>query len=226
MHAARFGPRSTCPRCRRRAPRSRRRSCAGRVRCRSSTCSMQLVDDAGILRVAVREVAGPDEVVRAREVGHRAHRALARVEADRRTCRWKYSLGVRLASRRAPSSYASRNSSMRSIQCAIQPPPHSSTSTFRSGCRSNTPPYTRSTSVMYWSMNRIDRVVRAHRHQVDHPLADAVDVVEPGTVQAERHARSPPALRTSGRSAGDHSGTPCTGFGRMTPATRPRACAR
>ena len=33
-----------------------------------------------------------------------------------------------------------------------------------------------------------ERVVRAHRHQVDHPLAHAVDVVEAGTVEAERHA--------------------------------------
>ena len=34
-----------------------------------------------------------------------------------------------------------------------------------------------------------ERVMRTHRHQVDHPLADAVDVVQAGTVQAERHTR-------------------------------------
>src|SRR5215213_11023784 len=42
----------------------------------------ELVDHAGILGVGVREVAGPDQVVLAREVGHRAHRALAGIEAD------------------------------------------------------------------------------------------------------------------------------------------------
>src|SRR6476660_3572085 len=42
----------------------------------------QLVDHPRILRVGVRKVAGPDEVVLAREVGHRPHRSLSRIEAD------------------------------------------------------------------------------------------------------------------------------------------------
>src|SRR4051812_16465932 len=42
----------------------------------------ELVDDPGELRVGVWEVAGPDEVVLARELGHRAHRALTGIEAD------------------------------------------------------------------------------------------------------------------------------------------------
>src|SRR6478752_3832942 len=42
----------------------------------------ELVDDPRVLGVGVREVARPDEVVLAREVGHRAHRALTRIEAD------------------------------------------------------------------------------------------------------------------------------------------------
>src|SRR4029434_3286353 len=42
----------------------------------------QLVDDAGVLRVRVGEVARPDEVVLAGQVGHGSHRALAGVEAD------------------------------------------------------------------------------------------------------------------------------------------------
>src|SRR6188472_2985535 len=37
----------------------------------------ELVDHTRVLGVGVREVAGPDEVVLAREIGHRAHRALA-----------------------------------------------------------------------------------------------------------------------------------------------------
>src|SRR5215203_3234218 len=42
----------------------------------------ELVDDARILGVGVREVARPDEIVLAGEVGHRAHRPLTRIEAD------------------------------------------------------------------------------------------------------------------------------------------------
>src|SRR5688500_13934117 len=42
----------------------------------------QFVDDTGVLRVGVREVAGPDQIVLARELRHRAHRALAGIEAD------------------------------------------------------------------------------------------------------------------------------------------------
>src|SRR4051812_2220705 len=42
----------------------------------------ELVDHARVLGVGVREVARPDEVVLTREIGHRAHGALAGVEAD------------------------------------------------------------------------------------------------------------------------------------------------
>src|SRR5581483_9762082 len=42
----------------------------------------QLVDDTRVLRVGVREVARPDQVVLAGEIGHRAHRPLAGIEAD------------------------------------------------------------------------------------------------------------------------------------------------
>src|SRR3954467_5819025 len=42
----------------------------------------ELVDHTRVLRVGVREVARPDQIVLARQVGHRTHRALAGIEAD------------------------------------------------------------------------------------------------------------------------------------------------
>jgi hypothetical protein len=52
--------------------------------------------------------------------------------------------------------------------------------------RSKTPPYTgRPGHVLVHEQD--ERAMRTHRHQVDHAFADAVDVVQAGTVQAERH---------------------------------------
>ena len=139
--------------------------------------------------------------------------------------RRKYSLGVRLSGAVSAQSYASRNSSKRSIQCAIHPPPHSSTSTCRSGWRSNTPPYTRPASVRYWSMNRISAWC------VPMAMRSTMRLLTPSTSKRPAPCRPsgrpvPASASYIGSKCGDHSATPCTGFGRMTPATRPMPCAR
>ena len=111
---------------------------------------------------------------------------------------------------------------MRSIQCAIQPPPHSSTAHLqRRGAVRARRAYTRFDERHVLIDEEDHRVVRARRHQVDHPLAHALDVVQAGAVQAERDARAPASASYIGSKCGDQSGTPSTGFGRMTPATQP-----
>ena len=63
----------------------------------------QLVDDAGILRVAVREVGGPHEAVRCRRAARAPARCVSPGSKLIQHWRWKYSLGVSDSGGRRPA---------------------------------------------------------------------------------------------------------------------------
>src|SRR5215207_6151731 len=149
----------------------------------------ELVDHARVLGVGVREVARPDEVVLAREVGHRAHGALAGVEADHTVA--PEVLARREAERRREGPVVRLEELVEAVHPVRDPAaaalehehlqlrmPLEHAAVHEPGER----------EVLVHEED--ERVVRAHRHEIDHALAHTVDVEQTGTVQTQWQPRA------------------------------------
>src|SRR5689334_1880607 len=142
----------------------------------------ELVDDAGVLGVGVREVARPDQVVLAGEVRHRTHRALAGIEADHAVA--AEVLARCEAERRGERPVVGLEELVEAVHPVRDPAAaalehqHPQLGVALEHAAVHEP---REGEVLVHEQDQC--VVRAHGHQVDHALAHAVDVEQTGAVE-------------------------------------------
>ena len=179
----------------------------------------QLVDHAGVLGVAVREVGRPDEAVGADERAERARRALAGVEADP-ALPPEVLLGVQRHRRRGPAvallelveavhpvgDPAAAALEHRDLEARV-PLEHAAVDEVRQR--------------HHLVDDRDQRVVRPRRHQVHHRAATRPACRRGRRCAARAGARSPRAPPTPACTPGGGTGRPLYAFGRHEAADEP-----